>query len=407
MAQYYDDRSLLSGNATPQFDVEALMKAGGVFQQTMSKRAENEAQDFKLAQDKMYKDEQLGIQKAGLEMQKVQAAREQDKYNREMLKEAATSEAMQATLNPSKYSQNKLLGEQQAAEAGIANLSPDEQVIARQQMAASYDPKLSGQQWLTGATSATNVDQGKLFDTKTKMYEVAVNTPGTPEFNAKKAADQQQKQWEIGLQAAKQKEIAKFTSDLANENKTVTVSKVDPKTGIISTKEVKLAEVSKYPEYEQVKYSEGPKTAEQIDLENKTKVAEKMYEDKKEKEKAKTTSELKVFGDLKEAASKTADGEELLKVANDLHDLGMSYSEIESLVAGDLNLKNPEDSKSWGDFGKKDIDLSPLYTAKENLEVSKVTNTPVTNAGKIVTPTTGTYNASPLLGGQAPYYYGR
>lgn len=182
MAQYYDDRSLLSGSNTPQFDVGALMKAGGVFQQAMGKVADDELQASKLAQEKAYKDEMLTMQKA-------QAAREQDKYNRELLKEAATSEAMQATLDPSKFTQGKLLGEQQAAEASIANLSPEEQVIARQQMAANYNPKLSGQQWLTGATSAKNVDQGKLFETKAKMYDIAASTPGTPEFQAKYDAE--------------------------------------------------------------------------------------------------------------------------------------------------------------------------------------------------------------------------
>lgn len=192
MAQFYDDRSLLSGNTTPQFDVGALMKAGGVFQQAMGKRAEDELQANKLAQEQKRWD----ITNARAE---EQANREKDRYNREVLKEAATSEAMQATLDPSKFTQGKVLGEQQAAEAGIANLSPEEQVIARQQMVASYDPKLSGQQWLTGATSATNVDQGKLFDTKAKMYDIAASTPGTPEYEAKVNALKEQKLWEANL----------------------------------------------------------------------------------------------------------------------------------------------------------------------------------------------------------------
>ena len=171
---------------------EALMKPVGLLSKMYTDEYERKLQADKMAQEQKRWD----ITNARAE---EQANRERDKYGREILKEAATSEAMQATLDPSKFTQGKVLGEQQAAEAGIANLSPEEQVTARQQMAASYDPKLSGQQWLTGATSATNVDQGKLFDTKAKMYDIAASTPGTPEYEAKVNALKEQKQWEANL----------------------------------------------------------------------------------------------------------------------------------------------------------------------------------------------------------------
>lgn len=196
---------------------DALMKPVGL----LSKMYTDEY-DRKMAADKLaLEQKRWDITNARAE---DQAAREKDKYNRELLKETATSEAMQATLDPNRYSQGKILGEQRAAEAGIANLSPEEQVVARQQIAANYDPKLSGQQWLTGATSATNVDQGKLFDTKTKMYEVAVNTPGTSEYEAKVKASKELKQWELDL-AHKNKLSEIAAGKTPEKEKTITMSK--------------------------------------------------------------------------------------------------------------------------------------------------------------------------------------
>lgn len=380
MAQYYDDRSLLSGSNTPQFDVGALMKAGGVFQQAMGKVADDELQASKLAQEKAYKDEMLTMQKA-------QAAREQDKYNREMAKEAATSEAMQATLDPSKYSQGKLLGEQQAAEAGIANLSPEEQVIARQQMAANYDPKLSGQQWLAGATSATNVDQGKLFDTKAKDYELKVNTVGTPEFLAKKAADQKQKEWELDLQLGKQKSLAQFTNDLANQNKTFNMFKQDPNTGAVTQVSVPKTEMDKYSGqgFTLGAVTTGPKTEAQLLNESKVEVAKKAYEDKKEKDKIIATADSAAKNDILDVVSQTDSASELAVEIEKLNKSGMSYSDIKKLVGANLNLKDPSKSKSITDVGLVNASnlVDTLREANSKLAPStgtKVLQVPTTSA---------------------------
>ena len=90
---------------------DALMKPVGL----LSKMYTDEY-DRKMAADKLaLEQKRWDITNARAE---DQANREKDKYNRDLLKEAATSEAMQATLDPNKYSQGKILGEQRAAEAG-------------------------------------------------------------------------------------------------------------------------------------------------------------------------------------------------------------------------------------------------------------------------------------------------
>lgn len=380
MAQFYDDRSLLSGSTTPQFDIGALMKAGGVFQQAMGKRAEDELQASKLAQEQKRWD----ITNARAE---EQANREKDRYNREVLKEAATSEAMQATLDPSKFTQGKVLGEQQAAEAGIANLSPEEQVIARQQMAASYDPKLSGQQWLTGATSATNVDQGKLFDTKAKMYDIAVNTPNTPEYEAKKAADQKQKEWELNLQLGKQKSLAQFTNDLANQSKTFSMFKQDPTTGAVTQVSVPKVDIDKYSGqgFTLGAVTTGPKTEAQLLSESKIKAAEEAYKDKKEKEKLIATADSAAKNDILDVVSQTDSASELAVEIEKLNKAGMSYSDIKKLVGANLNLKDPSKSKSITDIGL--VNASSLV---DTLREANMKLTPSTSDKVLQVPTTTT-----------------
>ena len=388
------------------YDVAGTLKAGSIFQEAMGSRREQELADYKLAQDKAYKDEALA-------MQKDQAAREKDKYDRELSRETATSEAMQATLDPSKFTQGKLLGEQQAAEASIANLSPEEQVIARQQMTANYDPKLSGQQWLTGATSATNVDQGKLLDTKAKDYDIKVNTVGTKEFLEKKAADQKQKEWELDLQLGKQKSLAQFTNDLANQNKTFSMFKQDPNTGAVTQVSVPKNEMDKYSGqgFTLGAVTTGPKTESQLLNEAKVKMAEKVYEDKKEKDKIIATADSAAKNDILDVVSQTDSASELAVEIEKLNKSGMSYSDIKNLVGANLNLKDPSKSKSITDVGL--VNASNLVdTLREaNAKLTPSTGTKVlqvptdTNSNKVLTEAVASDEPFSLFGVQAPTSY--
>lgn len=410
------------------YDVTGVLKAGSIFQEAMGSRREQELADYKLAQDKAYKDEALA-------MQKDQAAREKDKYNRDLLKETTTSEAMQATLDPSKYTQGKVFGEQQAAEAGIANLSPEEQVIARQQMAANYDPKLSGQQWLTGATSATNVDQGKLFDTKTKMYDIAASTPGTPEFQAKydaeiKAAKDKnaitvggqlsvlnaQKKWadeKEQKELDKQKSLAQFTNDLANQNKTFNMFKQDPNTSAVTQISVPKGDIDKYSGqgFTLGAITTGPKTEAQLLNESKIKIAEKAYEDKKEKDKIIATADSAAKNDILDVVSQTDSASELAVEIEKLNKSGMSYSDIKKLVGANLNLKDPSKSKSITDIGLVNAGNLVDTLREANAKLAPSTSTKVlqvptnTSDSKVLTESVTSDEPFSLFGVQAPTSY--
>lgn len=106
---------------------------------------------------------------------------ERDRINNERI---ATNNALQATINPKAYGADKMAGEQKAIQASLANLSPEERVIAEQQIKANYDPLASEKGWLDNAINTKGVDIGKVFDAKNKDYEMKAKTPGTPEFIA-------------------------------------------------------------------------------------------------------------------------------------------------------------------------------------------------------------------------------
>lgn len=72
---------------------------------------------------------------------------------------------------------------------------------------------MSRQQWLDNAISGPNVDQSKVQAMKTNLYNIAANTPGTPEYQAKIDADREQKKWALDL------ENKYKMAQLATENK--------------------------------------------------------------------------------------------------------------------------------------------------------------------------------------------
>lgn len=127
------------------------------------------------------------------------AKRQEDEYNRALSERTATNEAYRVLMNKDQYANEKMAAEQKAIQESLAMLTPEERAVAEQQL-KSYNPEVSRQQWLDNAIGGPNVDQSKVLAMKTNLYNVASNTPGTPEYQAKIDADREQKKWALDLE---------------------------------------------------------------------------------------------------------------------------------------------------------------------------------------------------------------
>lgn len=140
------------------------------------------------------------------------AKRQEDEYNRALSEKNATNEAYRVLMNKDQYANEKMAAEQKAIQESLAMLTPEERAAAEQGL-KSYNPEVSRQQWIDNAISGPNVDQSKVVAMKTNLYNVAANTPGTPEYQAKIDADREQKKWALDL------ENKYKMAQLATENK--------------------------------------------------------------------------------------------------------------------------------------------------------------------------------------------
>lgn len=244
MAEYYNERSLLQGSATPQFDIGAVTKAGALVQNALGGIRERELEEAKIAKEQKRWD----ITNARADAQEKRAA---DEYERQIREKQATNDAVRAAIDPNGYKASKIAGEQKAIEASIANLSPEEQIIARAEIAKNYNPEVSGKQWVDIASNAQGVDVGRVLDTKSRQYEIAAKTPGTPEYIAAEKAKldlfereqgitHKNRLAEIGAQTGAQLSYLKAQQDAPQKM-------VNPTTG--ETKYVKPSEIDKYPGY--------------------------------------------------------------------------------------------------------------------------------------------------------------
>ena len=165
--------------------------------------------------DKLEKDQKRwDITNARADAQEKRAA---DEYERQIREKQATNDAVRAAIDPNGYKASKIAGEQKAIEASIANLSPEEQIIARAEIAKNYNPEVSGQQWVDVASNAQGVDVGKVLDTKSRQYEIAAKTPGTPEYIAAKKAELDLYKEKAGIESGIRRADARFEKDLAYE----------------------------------------------------------------------------------------------------------------------------------------------------------------------------------------------
>lgn len=136
---------------------DRFMKYGAMLNEQDAEKAKQERineQDAYQKQRDIVADTRFNDQQAKIDAEK----------NRLISKDINTANAMQSVYNPDEYKAGRLSVEQKAIDDSIANLSPDEQIVARSEVAKSYDPKASGQQWVDTALSQSNVDSSKIAD---------------------------------------------------------------------------------------------------------------------------------------------------------------------------------------------------------------------------------------------------
>ena len=149
----------------------------------------NAVEADKLLRDTKQKEFDNLLRQESMNMQKAQAARQEDQYKRELTEKSATNEAVSAMLDPKKYQAGKIAGEQNAIEQSLSALSPAERVIAEQQIKANYNPAASGAGWLSSTMSNADADQSKLLSTQNSLLNMRLNDPNSEEYKAKQAAD--------------------------------------------------------------------------------------------------------------------------------------------------------------------------------------------------------------------------
>lgn len=149
----------------------------------------NAVEADKLLRDTKQKKFDNLLRQESMNMQKAQAARQEDQYKRELTEKSATNEAVSALLDPKKYQAGKIAGEQNAIEQSLSALSPAERVIAEQQIKANYNPAASGAGWLSSTMSNADADQSKLLSTQNSLLNMRLNDPNSEEYKAKQAAD--------------------------------------------------------------------------------------------------------------------------------------------------------------------------------------------------------------------------
>lgn len=188
----YDDKSIVSSQSTPQFDINALLKGTQAFQQAMSSQYNDELLAKKLADaeaEKQYSRGRDALIDARYEADKKLQAEEKARL---LGKEYNTGRAALALTDPNALKKEALSGEQRAIEATLANASPEDRLQIQQEL-KGYNPVESGKQWVDTALGQSNVDAGMITNLKRDIV--------------KQAADEKYKNESLALQK-RQNEIA-------------------------------------------------------------------------------------------------------------------------------------------------------------------------------------------------------
>lgn len=246
---YYDANSIAANTRVniPQFDTGGMLKAGQVLGESLNYFRDKELADYKTTEDKR----RFELQSARADSQEKRAIGEEkraiDAYERNIREKSATNDALRAVIDPNGYKASKMADEQKAVEESYKLMSPEEVAAVK----AQYDPSVSGKGWVDTASSAQGVDVGRVLDTKSKQYEIAAKTPGTPEYvaaeNAKmdlfkreQAISHGNRMAEIGAQTGAQLKYLEATQNAPQKM-------VNPTTG--EAKYVRPSEIDKFPGY--------------------------------------------------------------------------------------------------------------------------------------------------------------
>jgi len=185
MSEYYNTKSLLSGRAAPEFDVNALLKGSKAIQEAFSSPYQEELLSNKLAETRAKDQHALDREKITDSRYDEQQLKTDAEKNRLIGKEINTANAMQAIYNPDEYKSLRMSSEQKAIQDTLANATPEDRLQMQQEI-KGYDPKASGQQWVDTAIGQSNVDSSKLADLRINMD--------------KQSADEKYRQDSIALQ---------------------------------------------------------------------------------------------------------------------------------------------------------------------------------------------------------------
>ena len=169
MAEFYNSKSLLSGRAAPEFNVDAMLKGAQAIQKSFSSPYEDELLANKLAEARAKEQHALDREKIIDARYDADKQERLDDKNRLLQKDYNTANAMSAIYNPDQYQQGRMIAEQKSIEDSITNLSPDEQIIARAEIAKNYNPEISAKGWTDIALNQSNVDVGKIADLRMDM----------------------------------------------------------------------------------------------------------------------------------------------------------------------------------------------------------------------------------------------
>ena len=147
----------------------------------------NDLIDRNMAQEKMAEDKRRFEAEMAMRKSDTDYARGRDVLKD--TKERMTNEAIQATLDPSKYGAGKMAGEQAAIQSGLANLSPEERVVAEAQVKANYNPSTSREQWITGAVNGPNVNQANVLEASKAKFDKERLDPNSDVYKNLKASE--------------------------------------------------------------------------------------------------------------------------------------------------------------------------------------------------------------------------
>ena len=333
-----------------QVDVGAI--APNPVGNTLLDFADRQNKQYQLQNDRTLQMQKMAMDQARLDMAAKEFDMVQNERNRVNTERVATNEALQSVLNPNKYGTTKVAAEQKAIQDSLANLNPQDRLIAEQQVKANYNPEVSKQSWIDYAPTMAGVDTGRLFEAKNRDYEIKAKTAGTPEFIAaeqaklnlfkqEQAISHANRMGEIGAQNAGQMAYLRAQQDAPREM-------VDPTSG--KAYYVKPSEVGNYPSN---LIAKDTLSAFLTNTREQTKIEQDRR--KFEQERA-----LKGKEALAESVSVLGNQDSTLSAIGDMNKLASSMGV--TLTDADMSnaIKATTNGSGWTDRGKPDVDTSLL-----------------------------------------------